>query len=301
MNNFEKENIMSRNKKAAYFIVIRAAFIMIIAGLIFLAGIKDKLYSQELVQDSSSKPGTETFFDGESWSGPILFHEGNGAPVHLILVEKAIQKLFLYRYDGQYHLLKSYTCSTGEKNGKKREEKDEKTPEGIYFNVSVYRDSKITIFGDRAFGLNYPDVFDDISGNTGSGIFIHGSNRNIKPFSTNGCIVLSNVDLADLDKRTQLKKTPVIIGEHLPFRLSPASNEISELIPFFKQAMLPERYILSKSEFQHITVLKYQDRIVAFGEVRIEAADDLMGFSRLYLIQPAKNLLVLLKREWSEF
>jgi hypothetical protein len=65
--------------------------------------------------------------------------------------------------------------------------------------------------------------------------------------------------------------------------------------------MLPERYILSKSEFQHITVLKYQDRIVTFGEVRIEGDDDLMGFSRLYLIQPAKNLLVLLKREWNEF
>lgn len=290
-----------RIKKGAYFIGIRVTLIFLIVGSILLGGAKDKLYSQRLAQDSLFKPTTETTSYDESWSGPILFHEGTGEPVHLILVEKAIQRLFLYSYDGQYHLLKSYTCSTGEKRGKKREEKDEKTPEGIYFNVSVYRDSKITIFGDRAFGLNYPDVYDDISGNTGSGIFIHGSNRNIEPFATNGCIVLSNVDLADLDKRTQLRKTPIIIGERLPFRLSSASNEISELIPFFKQAMLPERYILSKSVFQHITVLKYQDRIVAFAEIQIDPADDRIGFSRLYLIQPVNNFLVMLKREWNEF
>ncbi|UCD33154.1 MAG: L,D-transpeptidase [Desulfobacterales bacterium] len=296
-----KFNRSKRHKKDTRFIVNRAAYILIIAGLILLGGVKNQLHSQEPVLDSSAKPVTEIQFEGESWNGPILFQEGNGEPVHLILVEKAIQKLFLYRYDGQYRLLKSYTCSTGEKQGKKREEKDEKTPEGIYFNVSVYRDSKVTIFGDRAFGLNYPDVFDDMSGNTGSGIFIHGSNRNIKPFSTNGCVVLSNADLADLDKLAPLEKTPFIIGEHLLYRLSPAANEMSELIPFFKQAMVPERYLLSKSEFQHITVLKYQDRIVAFGEVRIKEADDLRGFSRLYLIQPTKNFLVLLKREWSEF
>lgn len=291
----------NRNKTAAWFIGMTKTFVFLIAGLIFLGGVKDNLYSQTPDPDTSSEPETAMLLDDESSDGPILYHQGNGKPIHLILVEKAIQKLFLYRYNGQYHLLKSYNCSTGEKRGQKREENDEKTPEGIYFNVSAYRDSKITIFGDRAFGLNYPDVFDDISGNTGSGIFIHGSNRNVKPFSTNGCIVLSNVDLADLDKRIALKKTPIIIGEHLPFRLSSPVNEMSALIPFFKQAMLPEGSSLSTSEFQYVTVLKYQERIVAFGEIQLDPVGDRSGFSRLYLIQPAKGFLVLLKREWSEF
>lgn len=294
-------NRIKRNKIRSNFIGIRKTFVFLIVGFFVIGGAKGNLYSQRLDRDASSKPETELLLGKGSWDGPILYHQGNGEPVHLILVEKAIQKLFLYRYDGQYHLMKSYTCSTGEKRGQKREENDERTPEGIYFNISVYRDSKITIFGDRAFGLNYPDVFDDISGNTGNGIFIHGSNRNIKPFSTNGCIVLSNSDLADLDKRIDLKKTPIIIGKHLPFRLSSPSNEISTLITFFKQAMLPEPYTLSKSEFQHVTVLKYQEKIVAFGEVRIDPDDVRIGFSRLYLVQPAKNFLVLLKREWSEF
>ncbi len=270
-------------------------------GYVFLVGVKGKLYAQSHDKNASSKPEKEIFLSGESYDGPILYHQGNGDPIHLILVEKAVQKLFLYRYDGQYHLLKSYPCSTGEKHGKKQEENDEKTPEGIYFNVSVYRDSKVTIFGDRAFGLNYPDVFDAISRHTGNGIFIHGSNRNIKPFSTNGCIVLSNVDLADLDSRIELKKTPIIIGEYLPFRLSSSANEIPALIPFFKQAMLPESYINSTYKFQHVTVLKYQEKIVALGGIQLDPDENRMGFSRLYLIQPAKNFLVLLKREWTEF
>jgi hypothetical protein len=297
----ERYRRLKSKKNGTGFIGLRKMFVFLIVGFILLCGVKDPLYSQSLEENASSQPETKIFSGGESYAGPILYHQGNGEPIHLILVEKAVQKLFLYRYDGQYHLLKNYPCSTGEKYGKKREENDEKTPEGIYFNVSAYRDSKITIFGDRAFGLNYPDVFDDISGNTGSGIFIHGSNRNIKPFSTNGCIVLSNADLADLDRRVELKKTPIIIGEHLPFRLSSPANEISALIPFFKQAMLPESNILATSKFQHVTVLKYQERIVAFGEIQIDAVDDRTGFSRLYLIQPAKNFLVLLKREWTEF
>ena len=296
------ENITCRKNKieGSRVILVRAVFMTLIASLTVLAGTQKVLYAHRIILKASTEPAIPSDPDNRLWKGPILFHEGNGKPVHLILVEKATQKLFLYRYDGQYRLIKSYACSTGEKHGRKSEEKDEKTPEGIYFNVSVYRDSKITVFGDRAFGLNYPDVYDEMVGNRGGGIFIHGSNRNIKPFSTNGCVVLSNADLADLDKRTPLKKTPVLIGEHLPYQFKSVPNEISELIPLFKQVMVPKQYIPSKFEFQSITVLKYQDRVVAVGEVRINEASRLMGLSRLYLVKPAKNLLVLIKREWSE-
>jgi hypothetical protein len=39
---------------------------------------------------------------------------------------------------------------------------------------------------------------------------------------------------------------------------------------------------------------------VAVGEVRIKDSKNTMGFSRLYLYRPEKDLMVLLKREWSE-
>ncbi len=307
LNNFSKRVMLKINRYArriigVIFIGIILAFIPFSTHLFLLNPI-DYVLAKKFTQTASAEAPAQTSINGKLWDGPILFHQGSGELVHLILVEKALQKLHLYRYDGRYQLVKSYNCSTGEKNGKKRQEKDEKTPEGIYFNVKEYRDSKITIFGDRAFGLNYPDVFDDLEGNSGSGIFIHGANRGIKPFNTNGCIILSNDDIADLDNRIQIKSTPVIIGERLPYEFKPAINEMSELIPLFKKAMLPKHYVNLEADFRYITVIGFQERIVAFSEVLINDSQDsknLVGFSRLYLSRPVNNLLVLLKREWEE-
>jgi murein L,D-transpeptidase YafK len=234
------------------------------------------------------------------WDGPILYHKAGSEPIHLILVEKAIQKLHLYRYDGRYRHIKSYAVGTGENQGRKKREKDEKTPEGIYFNTKNFRDSKITIFGDRAFGLNYPDIFDKFEGNRGNGIFVHGSDKDVSPFSTNGCVALNNADIADLDKRIQIEKTPVIIGERLPYRFKTLERDLSELIPFFKQAMVPERYAHLKTDFNDLTVLGFGERVVATGKIRINEAGGLEGVSRLYLAGPGKNLLVLVKHEWHE-
>jgi len=234
------------------------------------------------------------------WDGPILYHKAGSEPIHFILIEKALQKLHLYRYDGRYKHLKSYSVGTGEKYGKKTREKDEKTPEGIYFNNKAYRDSKITIFGDRAFGLNYPDVFDKFEGNKGSGIFIHGSNKKVKPFSSNGCVVLNNPDLADLDRRIQFQHTAVIIGESLPYRFKTKERDVAELIPFLKQAMIPERYAHMKAEFSSLTVLGFEKRVVAIGDLRIKEAGNLQGTSRLHLAAPGNNFLVLLNRQWNE-
>jgi hypothetical protein len=263
-------------------------------------GLQNPSYSKKPFQTISAGATFHIDLDDGLWDGPILFHKGKGKPVHLILVKKALQKLYLYCYDGHYELIKSYNCSTGEHRGKKQKEHDQKTPEGIYFNISVYRDSKITLFGDRAFGLNYPDIFDNLEGNFGSGIFIHGSNQTIKPFSTNGCVVLNNRDLADLDQQVSLEKTPVVIGKHLPYRFEPAGKEPSELMMLLKQAMLPERYQPLNRKFRYITIFGFKKRIVAVSEVKIKDRKRTHGFSRIYLYRPHKNLLVLLKREWSE-
>ena len=263
-------------------------------------GLKNNSYSKEPFRNNLIGDTVQGDVDDGLWDGPILFYKGNGKPIHLILVEKAFQKLHLYTYDGRYHLIKSYNCSTGEQPGKKQTENDEKTPEGIYFNIKSYRDSKVTLFGDRAFGLNYPDIFDNLEGNCGNGIFIHGSNQTIKPFSTNGCVVLNTRDLADLDRRASLKKTPVIIANHLPYRFEPAKKQLSELMRLLKQAMLPESYRSLNREFKHIAVIGFQKRVVAVGEVRIKDSKNTHGFSRLYLYRPGKDLMVLLKREWNE-
>lgn len=239
--------------------------------------------------------------DDGLWDGPILYHGASNEPIHLILIEKDLQALHLYRYDGGYQLVKTYRCVTGKLRGDKQVENDDKTPEGIYFNVKTFRDKKVTIFGDRAFGLNYPDAFDVFEGKGGSGIFVHGSNRKVTPYSTNGCLVLNNQDLADLDSRITFSETPVIIGKRLPYRFAPAQRDLADVVPVIKQAMLPEKHAAAKAEYRQFVILGYQNQVVASSEVLIDTPEeDIGGFSRVYLADPAKRLLVLLKREWDE-
>lgn len=294
-------NDVKNTRKTVDFIFMEAVFLVVVVALtICYDGLYHNTYPKEPFQNILIGDSVQGDVNDGLWDGPILFYKGNGKPIHLILVEKAFQKLHLYTYDGRYKLIKSYDCSTGEQPGKKQKENDEKTPEGIYFNVKSYRDSKVTLFGDRAFGLNYPDIFDNLEGNCGNGIFIHGSNQTIKPFSTNGCVVLSTRDLADLDRLASLKKTPVIIANHLPYRFEPAKKQLSELMRLLKQAMLPESYRSLNREFKHIAVIGFQKRVVAVGEVSIKDSKNTRGFSRLYLYRPGKDLMVLLKREWTE-
>jgi len=234
------------------------------------------------------------------WEGPVLYHSPGKAPIHLILVEKALQKLHLYRFDGRYQRIKTYSCATGERQGRKQVENDEKTPEGIYFNTKIYRDRQVTVFGDRAFELNYPNTFDDIAGNRGHGIYIHGSNRKVTPYSTNGCVALDNPDLEDLDQRIEFDKTPVIIGDRLPYTFAGAQKDITKLATYFRQAMIPKKYAGQKLDFPGITILRYQDKLVSFGAIRVKAKTPVEAVSRLYLAEPEAGLMVMVKREWQE-
>ena len=75
--------------------------------------------------------------DDGLWDGPVLYRKASNEPIHLILIEKDLQALHLCRYDGHYQLVKTYRCVTGKLRGDKQVENDEKTPEGIYFNVKT--------------------------------------------------------------------------------------------------------------------------------------------------------------------
>jgi hypothetical protein len=298
-----------RRGSVAYGMLIGAALMFLASGLhSYLVNGSDEAAPQVFSLPDVSSPPAEITAEAQpevaekgvdSWDGPVLYHGGDKEPIHLILVEKDLQELRLYRYDGSYELTKSYRCVTGKQRGDKSRENDDRTPEGIYFSVEAYRDSRITIFGDRAFGLNYPDVYDEIAGRGGSGIFIHGSDREqVKPFSTNGCLVLGNGDLADLDGRVDLLTTPIIIGKRLPYRFAEAETDLSETVPLLKQALLPKKYAGAVPTLGHFAILGFGEQLVAVSDVLIEP-EDVQGFSRVYLADSGKGLLVLLKREWS--
>ncbi len=140
-----------------------------------------------------------------------LFFYSTEGPSHFIVVEKKYQKLKLFEQKNDLKMLKEFTCATGENPGTKKSSGDARTPEGIYHITEIYEDKRITVFGSRAFHLDYPNAFDAQAGHLGDGIFIHGTNKKLNANSTNGCITLNNRDLDELAPYLAIHTIPIIV------------------------------------------------------------------------------------------
>jgi murein L,D-transpeptidase YafK len=139
-------------------------------------------------------------------------------PHHVILVEKASQRLFVYEFAGDYNLVATFKCATGESPGDKQVSGDQKTPEGVYFFTRAAGERYLTpTYGARAFPMNYPNLLDLKMNKGGNSIWVHGTNEELKERSTNGCIVLANRDVVELEKYIKVWDTPIIIEKELRY------------------------------------------------------------------------------------
>jgi len=146
---------------------------------------------------------------------PLLKFQEKGSP-YAILVDKAIQKIFLYHRDRPFTPIRVYKCSTGENGGPKTKKNDRKTPEGIYFFTNSFVKKELSpIYGIRALPIDYPNPLDRKEGRGGYGIWFHGSNKPLKPNDTNGCIVLDNPSIDELASYIKLNDTPTIISSNI--------------------------------------------------------------------------------------
>ena len=142
---------------------------------------------------------------------------------YAMVVEKSSQTLFLYGYEGKFRELKRFACSTGLNSGPKSRSGDSKTPEGVYFFTKEHPDKYLApIYGTRAFPMDYPNLMDRLAGRQGNSIWLHGTNKRLKPKDSNGCIVLANRDIDYLDKYIVLNRTPIVVVDKLTY-----SNEAS--------------------------------------------------------------------------
>ena len=134
---------------------------------------------------------------------------------HAVIVEKQTQKLYVYSVsrDG-IALSYKFDCSTGEAAGPKTKAGDKKTPEGVYFLKDEYEDRYLTpVYGKKAFPSDYPNLLDLRQGKQGSAIWIHGTDKPLKPMDSNGCVALENKNIMTLSKLVNLDATPLIIVE----------------------------------------------------------------------------------------
>ncbi|NLA75578.1 MAG: L,D-transpeptidase, partial [Deltaproteobacteria bacterium] len=148
---------------------------------------------------------------------PAAFLGWNSGSV-AVLVDKSKHKVMVYKRDDLYNPYRVYDCSTGENRGPKQKKDDKKTPEGIYFFTQRYEGKTFgPMYGAKVMPLDYPNTIDQREGNGGYGIWFHGTNKEIKPNDTKGCVALNNQDIEELAGMITLFETPVIIAETIEY------------------------------------------------------------------------------------
>ncbi len=150
-----------------------------------------------------------------------------------IFVEKSSHRMYLYQTSGEKPVLeKIYIVGTGRNYGDKWHEGDGRTPEGEYEIVDKLFDQKFRppgdgylselnqsmsdAYGPIAMPISYPSSEDMSKGKTGSNIWLHGTSdpsyvgRNV----SNGCIIMKNQDIMDLEGRIEVG-TRIVIRERI--------------------------------------------------------------------------------------
>lgn len=135
----------------------------------------------------------------------------------VIVVDKKNNKLHVTDYnDGRLRVIQTFRTTLGQNVGDKLMEGDLKTPEGIY--EFLFRQAPPALkpkFGPLAIYVGYPNSMDKTGRKTGYDIMIHGTDdpaRLEKNFDSLGCVVLDNVNVAQVSDYVKLKETKVIIS-----------------------------------------------------------------------------------------
>ena len=135
---------------------------------------------------------------------------------HALVVDTSRSRLYVYANDlGRPRYVTDFSISLGRYGVDKEREGDQKTPIGVY-TITSEKEKVPDFYGPRAFPLSYPNDWDRMHGRRGHGIWLHGTPSETysrPPWATDGCVVLTNDDLARLSKYVDVSRTPVVIGQ----------------------------------------------------------------------------------------
>ena len=138
---------------------------------------------------------------------------------HAIAVDASRSRLYVFANGPQgMTLLGNFYVTVGRNGVDKRAEGDQRTPLGVYFVGRQIPGERLPeLYGKGALTVNYPNDWDRVQGRTGSGIWLHGvpSDQFARvPQASDGCVVLSNPDIAFLMASID-RRTPVLIADKL--------------------------------------------------------------------------------------
>jgi murein L,D-transpeptidase YafK len=151
---------------------------------------------------------------------PRSFIHMDDSQRYAIVVDLNQPRLYVYEnVDGLPRLVADYYSSIGKNGMGKVEEGDQRTPVGVYFTTGFIDPEELPdMYGKGAFPLNYPNAWDRRNGNTGYGIWIHGTPSDTysrPPRDSDGCVIISNQDFLDISKYISDKGTPVVLADNI--------------------------------------------------------------------------------------
>ncbi len=137
-----------------------------------------------------------------------------------LLIDKKANRMYVFSRQESGDLFEEvtdYYITTGKLVGDKSVKGDLRTPEGVYFVTSwISPDNLPSKYGVGAFPVNYPNELDKHNGKTGYGIWLHGTDKGYysrPPRDSEGCVVLTNIDLESLKSEIIPGLTPVVITD----------------------------------------------------------------------------------------
>ena len=139
-----------------------------------------------------------------------------------LLIDKKANRMYVFsrkESGGLFEEVTDYYITTGKLVGDKSAKGDLRTPEGVYFVTSWISPDKLpSKYGVGAFPVNYPNELDKHNGKTGYGIWLHGTDKGYysrPPRDSEGCVVLTNIDLESLKSEIKPGITPVVITDKI--------------------------------------------------------------------------------------
>ena len=140
---------------------------------------------------------------------------------YVLIVDQSRHRMFLYKNQNGIPVYVDDFYTTIGKNGYgKVFEGDKKTPLGIYFFTHFIEPSTLPdMYGDGAFPINYPNIWDKRNGRTGTGIWLHGTPYAVfsrPPEDSDGCVIISNNDFKALAPYISVNQvTPLILAKEI--------------------------------------------------------------------------------------
>lgn len=140
---------------------------------------------------------------------------------YILVVDQSRHRMFLYRnHNGMPVYVNDFYVTIGKEGTGKTFEGDQKTPLGVYFVTRfIESDMLPDLYGDGAFPINYPNIWDRRNGRTGTGIWLHGTPSDIfsrPPDDSDGCVIISNDDLKSLAPYIAAgQTTPLILANEI--------------------------------------------------------------------------------------